>query len=151
MPNTWVVVADSGSARIFTADSPLGPLVEFADYAHPEALVNERRLVSDRAGRTTDSHGRSHAYESEDSPQEHEFKAFARLLGEEICLARAKGEFDHLFLVAPPQFLGMLRASLDAETGKRIETELSKNLVGLSAAEIRARLPESLYTGSAAH
>jgi protein required for attachment to host cells len=151
MPNTWVVVADSGSARVFGADSPVGPLKELADFMHPEAMVKERRLVSDRAGRTTDSHGRSHSYEREDSPREVEARNFAKLLGHEICLARARGDFDHLLLVAPPRFLGRLRAALDAETRKRIDSELPSDLVAMSAKEIRARLPENLDFGVTAH
>jgi protein required for attachment to host cells len=151
MPNTWVVVADSGSARIFGADSPVGPLQELADFMHPEALVAERRLVSDRAGRATDSHGRSHSYESEDSPREVEARTFAKLLGHEICLARARGDFDHLLLVAPPRFLGSLRASLDDETRKRIDRELPSDYVALSATEIRARLPENLDFVATSH
>jgi protein required for attachment to host cells len=151
MPNTWVVVADSGSARIFGAKSPVEPLEELVDFTHPEALVSGRRLVSDRAGRTTDSHGRSHSFESEDSPREHEARTFARLLGHEICLARARGDFDHLLLVAPPRFLGSLRSSLDAETRKRIDGELASDFVGLSAQEIRARLAENLELTETAH
>lgn len=151
MPSTWVVVADSGSARIFGADSPVGPLEELADFTHPEALVSERSLVSDRAGRATDSHGRSHSYESEDSPREVEARNFAKLLGHEICLARARGDFEHLLLVAPPRFLGNLRASLDAETRKRVDSELPSDFVSLSAREIRARLPENLDFAAQAH
>jgi len=151
MPNTWVVVADSGSARIFGADSPVGPLEELADFAHPEALVTERSLVSDRAGRTTDSQGHSHTYEGEDSPREVEARTFAKLLGHEICLARARGDFEHLLLVAPPRFLGNLRASLDAETRKHVGSELPSDFVALSAEEIRARLPENLDFEVEAH
>jgi protein required for attachment to host cells len=151
MPNTWVVVADSGSARIFGAESPVGPLQELADFAHPEAGVAERELVSDRAGRTSDSHGRSHSYEGEDSPREVEARTFAKLLGHEICLARARGDFDRLLLVAPPRFLGELRASLDAQTRKHINSELPSDFVALSAEEIRARLPENLDFEVRAH
>ena len=149
MPNTWIVVADSGSARVFGADSPAGPLEELMDFTHPEALVNERRLVSDRAGRTTNSQGRSHSYSSQDSPREHEARAFAKLLGDEICLARARGDFEHLLLVAPPRFLGSLRASLDPETRKRIDKELASDFADLSAKEIRERLTEDLHFAAA--
>jgi protein required for attachment to host cells len=151
MPNIWVVVADSGSARIFKADSPTGPLQELADFTHPEALVEERQLVSDRAGRTRDSQGRAHSYEGEESPRAHEAKAFAKMLGDEICLARAKGDFDRLLLVAAPRFLGRLRAALDDETRKRIDSELPNDLVDMSVEEIRARLPAQLGPGVTSH
>ena len=147
MPNTWVVVADSGAARIFSTESPTSALVEREDYANPEARVSERRLTSDRPGRTTDSGGRSHSYSSDESPRETESRAFARLLADRLSGARAKGEFDRLVLVAAPAFLGRLRAALDNETRKRVEGELSADLVGMTADEIRARLPVRLYAG----
>ena len=151
MPNTWVVVADSGSARIFTADSPIGALLEREDYAHPEARVRERRLVSDRKGQTTDSTGRRHAYASEVSPRETESRAFAKLLADRLKKARAKGDLDQLVLVAAPEFLGKLRAALDDETRKRIDTELSLDLTALTPKDIRERLLARLQPEAGAH
>lgn len=151
MPNTWIVVADSGSARIFTTDSPAGELVEREDYAHSEARVKEGRLVSDRMGQTTDSTGRHHSYAGGVTPQEEESRAFARLLANRLRGARAEGDLDRLVLVAAPEFLGKLRAALDDETRKRVESELSLNLTSLSAREIRARLPEDLAPAAGRH
>ena len=140
MLNTWVVVADSGSARIFTADSPLGELVEREDYAHSEARVKESRLVSDRQGRTVSSTGRLHTYSSEETPRDAESRAFAKLLADRLRGARTAGELDRLVLVAAPEFLGRLRSALDDETRKHVESEFSLNLTSLSAKEIRSRL-----------
>jgi protein required for attachment to host cells len=151
MPNTWVVVADSGSARIFTADTPLDRLTEKEDYAHSEARVSESKLVSDRQGRTKDSQGRRHAFSAETSPREAEARAFARLLAGRLQTARTRGDLERLLLIAAPEFLGLLRASLDDETRKRVQSELPLNLVSLTAQEIRARLPERLYPSIATH
>lgn len=151
MPNTWVVVADSGSARIFTADSPIGALNEAETFAHSEVRVEERRLVSDRKGQTMTSTGRRHAYSGEVGPKETETQVFAKLLADRLAGARAKGELEHLVLVAAPEFLGKLRGALDDETRKKVEAELSLNLTTLTAAEIRKRLPERLYSSLAAH
>ena len=140
MANTWVVVADSGSARIFTADSPQGELLEREDYAHSEARVKESQLVSDRQGRTVGSSGRLHTYSSEETPRDAESRAFARLLADRLRGARVEGELDRLVLVAAPEFLGRLRSALDDETRKHIESELSLNLTTLTAKEIRSRL-----------
>ncbi len=151
MPNTWVVVADSGSARIFMADSPTGKLVEREDYAHSEARVPERRLVSDRKGQTMNSQGRRHAFSANVAPQEAESLAFARLLAERLEGARAEGELDHIVLVAAPEFLGKLRAALDGETRKHVDAEMALNLTSLRADEIHARLLEKLGPESPAH
>jgi protein required for attachment to host cells len=151
MPNTWIVVADSGSARIFNAESPTGALVEREDYANPEARISERSLTSDRPGRTVDSSGRSHAYSSDESPREAESRAFAKLLADRLSGARAKGELDRLVLVAAPEFLGKLRAALDKETRKRVDGELSADLGSLTPKEIHERLVARLAPGASAH
>jgi protein required for attachment to host cells len=49
-------------------------------------------------------------------------------------------------LVAPPDFLGLLRDALSEKSRRMVELEIDKNLVKLSAAEIRAHLPEKLYS-----
>jgi protein required for attachment to host cells len=151
MPNTWVVVADSGSARIFMADSPTGKLVEREDYAHSESRVPERELVSDRKGQTMNSQGRRHAFSSEVSPQEVESRAFAKLLADRLEGARAEGALEHIVLVAAPEFLGKLRSALDAETRKHVDAELALNLTTLRAEEIRAKLLEKLEAAGPAH
>ena len=51
MSNICVVVADSGRARVFTADSPAGPLNEIETLNNPEGRLHEGDLVSDRGGR----------------------------------------------------------------------------------------------------
>ena len=151
MPNTWIVVADSGSARIFTADSPTGKLVEREDYAHSESRVPERRLVSDRKGQTMNAQGRRHAFSGAEAPQDTESRAFARLLADRLEGARAEGELEHIVLVAAPEFLGKLRSALDGETRKHVDAELALNLTTLRPDQIRARLLDKLEPEEPAH
>lgn len=152
MLNMWILVADSGAARFFTADSPTGALREREDFMSPGSRARDKELGSDKPGRTFDSAGPGrHAKGKEESPREREAMNFARLLAERVGSARARGELDRLIIVAAPEFLGMLRASMDGETRKRVEKELSLNLVDLKPDEIRKRLPERLYSELAPH
>jgi protein required for attachment to host cells len=152
MSRTWVLVADSAAARIFAVSSPTGPLEEVRDFAHPEARALEQRLTSDRPGRAYDSAGRGrHAMQSPVTPKEQEAIGFAKLLSDELCGARARGEIDRLCLVAAPAFLGHLRSALDTETRRIVEAELDLNLVRMKPEQIRSRLPEKLFSGLQAH
>lgn len=148
MPNTWVVVADSAAARIFRSPTPTGPLEEFEAYAHAEGRAHVRDLVTDEQGRQFESFGQGNrsAMEPRVDPKEHERIAFARLLAERVRAARAKGEVNRVFLVAPPEFLGHLRGCLDGETRRLVEGEYPLNVVRMKPAEIRTRLPERLYS-----
>ena len=51
-----------------------------------------------------------------------------------------------MFLVAPPDFLGHLRSSLDGETKRLVDGEFGLNVVRMRAEDIRTRLPERLYS-----
>ena len=144
---TWVVVADSSAARIFSAGSPTGALEEVASYAHTEGRLHESDLRTDGPGRAFDSVGAGrHAMEPKVSPKEHEAIAFARMIAGHIDKARAKSEIGRVILVAPPAFLGHLRGTLNSDTKKIVEGEYNVNVVRMRADEVRAHLPERLYS-----
>ena len=140
MRETWVVVADAGRARIFGLDRDTGTLAEREDFAHHEARLNERRLVSDRQGQLTNSSGRHHAVGGEVSPRDEEDRHFAEDIAGRLNHARAAGSLERIMLVAPPRFLGLLREKLDDGTRKRVDVELALDLTALPAEEIRERI-----------
>jgi protein required for attachment to host cells len=147
MHATWVVVADSSAARIFVASSPTGALDEVESYANAEGRTHERELGTDNPGRAFDSTGSArHAMEQKVSPRQHEVIAFAKLIGDRMHQARAKNQIGRLILVAPPEFLGHLRGALDVETRRVVEREFNLNVVRMRPEEIRAHLPEKLYS-----
>lgn len=58
--------------------------------------------------------------------------------------ARMENQFDQLVLVAAPQFLGNMRKAMNEQVNKMVKTELDKNLVNMSAAEIIHHLPKGV-------
>jgi protein required for attachment to host cells len=144
--STWIVVADSSAARFFGADEPTGPITELEAMAHPEGRMPARELTSDLPGRAFDSAGQGrHAMESEVGPREQSAIDFAHLIARRIEKARVGGEADRVALVAPPDFLGLLRKALTAPAKRMVVYESDHNYVRLSPREIRERLPERLY------
>jgi protein required for attachment to host cells len=47
-----------------------------------------------------------------------------------------------LYLVAPPKFLGLIRASLEDEVKKMVDGELQKDISTLSAQEVEGYVKE---------
>jgi protein required for attachment to host cells len=145
MRKTWVLVADSARARLFTTQTPKGPLQEFEDLVHPESRMHPGEINTDRPGRAFDRMGQGrHAVGSVTSPKEHEAEEFARLIADRLEAGRNAGQFEQLVLVAPPDFLGLLRKAISHPAAKLISREISKNLAQRSAEDIRALLPEYL-------
>jgi protein required for attachment to host cells len=130
MHSTWIVVAASARARIFSVSGIGGTLQEIADLTHPEARLQDRKLSSDRPGRSFDSHGQGrHGMEQTTSAQEHESHLFAVEIADYIDRGRHGESFDSLILVAPPKFLGRLRPELSKSARDLLVGELDKNLV----------------------
>ena len=148
MPATWVVVADQSAARIFAAANATSALEEIASYAHAEGRAHARDLKSDQLGRAFDSIGAGrHGMEPKILPKEQEAISFARFLNAKLEDARTKNQVERLILVAPPEFLGHLRATMDKDAKKIVESDHALNIVRLRPDEIRSRLPERLYSG----
>lgn len=144
-PTTWIVVAESSRARIFSAESLRAPLEELESIAHPEGRLHERELTSDRPGRSFDSAGEGrHAMATEVGPKEKEAIDFATLIVGRVEAGRKEGRFQKLILVAPPRFLGHLRSKLGPEAARMVSAEIDKNLVQLSPADLRDQLPDKL-------
>jgi protein required for attachment to host cells len=130
MKSTWIVVAESARARIFTRSGIGGKLQEVADLSHPESRLHVRELTSDLPGRSFDSHGEGrHGMEQATDPKEQEAQAFAVEIARHVDRSHGEGSFDSLILVAPPKFLGRLRAELSKATRESLVGELDKNLV----------------------
>lgn len=144
MAATWVVVADTSRARIFSAEKPASDLTEIDDLTHPEARLHEGDLIADRPGSGANhgsgffSMGETGTYKDADAAR------FAHDVCERVEAARVKGEFRKLYVIAAPQFLGLLRKHQSAATRQMVAAEISKNLAGLDPKSIREHLPQYL-------
>lgn len=141
-----VLVADSGHARVFAADTPLGELDEIEGFVNPELPRRDQDVLTDKPGRAYDSAGKGrHAMELKTSPKANAQHHFADMLAGQLEQARAEGRFERLALVAEATMLGALRQKLTPSTSRKLVFELDKNLVKLDPAAIRKHLPKKLF------
>lgn len=145
MKPTWVLVAESSRARIFSADTPSAPLVEIKTLAHPEGREHERDMTSDLPGHHSDKTGSGrHGFQDETEPKEQESIDFAKSIAHQLESARIDGQLKQLIIVAAPAFLGTLRGELNDHIRKLVSFELDKNLSQHTPEDIRQHLPEHL-------
>ncbi len=138
---TLVLVAESSRARIFLMEKKGLPLREIEDLNHSESREHAANMGSDRPGRAFDSAGQGrHAMGKESEAKHQEAIHFARQIADRLERARNSGECESIFIAAPPEFLGQIRAELSAPTAKIVGKEISKNLVRHSEVEIREHL-----------
>ncbi len=144
MKLTWILVADSTRARIFTADTPSSPLEEIEDFSHAEGRLHDREITSDLPGRIKSVGGGGHAFEQPTDPKKHEADNFSHHVAQFLEDAHNTNRFEQLLIVAPPTFLGLLRNQLPEPIKRLVCFELDKEITRQSAAEIRQHLPEYL-------
>ncbi len=145
MKSTWILVADSSRARVFTAETPSSPLQEIDDLAHPAGRLHEQRMTSDLPGKDNGNIGvGGHSYQDQTGPKEQEAIDFAKRVSEYLEDGKTTNRFEQLLIISAPAFLGTLRTQLSAQTRNCICFELDKNITTHSADDIRRHLPENL-------
>jgi protein required for attachment to host cells len=138
MRKTWVLVAESSRAKLYTVNGRLAPITEIEALVHPESRMHEGDLVSDSAGSDGGSVGQGrHVIDSKNTARDHESLEFARTLASRLDSARNNGDFDNLVLIAPPEFLGHLRGNLSKEVLSMVSRQVDKNLVQKPAEVLR--------------
>ena len=131
---TWVLVAESSRARLFARSG--NQLEEVEDFTHPAARARNRDLDSDKPGRSFGAGAVRHAMEPQHASHRSEAEAFARELVERLETGRGKGDFTHVVLIAPPEFLGLLRHAMHGELSRLVVQSVDKNLVHAQPADI---------------
>jgi len=145
MMTTWVVVADHSRARFFQIDSSSAPLQEIDTLVHAQGRLHDREMTSDLPGRVKNPGGLGgHAFEQPTDPKKHEAEVFATEIVHTLEHAHNTNRFNQLIVIADPSMLGLIRQHMPNHLNAHITLELNKNLADLSAADIRAHLPEFL-------
>jgi protein required for attachment to host cells len=139
---TWVVVTDSSQAKIYRLVK-FPKIEEISYFEHPESRLHDQDLVTSRPGRGFQSMGNArYSYQQEVEPKKQEAIKFAKSIARYLISAEEKNEFDRLYVIAEPTFLGLLRQNMTPGIRKKIVAELSKNLTTCDVATIENHLAE---------
>jgi protein required for attachment to host cells len=141
----WVVVADESRAIFYARDKKRSPLSELFQLENEVARQKTASQISDRGGRSFDSHGQGRhtmAREKTD-PKKHAAIAFAKDIAGKIASARYAGSCRDYSLVVAPRFLGLLRDALEIAGYAESLQSIDKDMVGQDTAIIEKLLNES--------
>jgi protein required for attachment to host cells len=145
-----VIAADRSRARLFHISENENNLVEIIDLINSSARTPDNELERDRQGRgmrgtTHGRHGRRVTFGKSSSKRYLSIDHFAT----EICATAAvhakNTKIKQCYVIASPEFMGVLRPNLQQmQTGISI-TEILKNVTQRSAPIIRSYLPKELW------
>ena len=140
MGRTWVVVCDASRARLFR----LGPQRQWQlirELEHPESRAKGRDILTDRPGRMKQSASPDRpAMELTKPIHEVESERFAHEIAKALEKGLGENAYDRLVLVAPPHFLGLLRATINHTAAKRVELTLDKDYTALQPKDLAERV-----------
>lgn len=146
MTNTWILVADSGRARVFELDESEKKLAELACYANPDARLAGKEITDDRSPSVNANRGGTrHAIEPHTALDEKIADRFAHTLNAALERGRQEHRYDNLVIVAPPRFLGALHCCMNKPLRDRVVEEVRHDYTALPVAELRERLPTRLF------
>lgn len=141
----WVVVADSGQARILEMRRKPYAFRLVTDYASAARRRTSKELASDASGRTYHAQGPgTHAMQPRTDPHEAAEDQFANDLAQRVGQAAGEGRFERLALIADPRTLGRLRRDLGKDLAERVVEERSLDLTGLSLHDLEPRVRDIL-------
>lgn len=146
-PVTWVLIADRTRAEILHAlPENLGPYPTLQCFTHEEGRMLPQDRDSDAPGRMQLAGGMRSAVEPHEDRWHVEAQRFAQRLVTFLDQARHDRRFDQLLVIAPPAFLGVLRAAMPEVLHRCVVHEEGMNLLPLSPSELQQRLREIVWT-----
>ena len=142
--SNWVVVADESRAIFYAWDKKYSPLRELTQLENEVARQKTSSLISDRGGRSFDSHGQGrHTMTNEKTdPKQHAAIVFAKEIAGRVAVGRQEGSCRDYALVAAPRFLGLLRDALETAGHSDPLLTIDKGVVGQDPAVIEKLLNE---------
>ena len=139
---TWIVVADSARAHIYSAEKSSPKLRIVSELSHPESRMHSKDLMNDRPGRIFERVGGvQHAMTTATNPKEIEKVRFCAELADRLEAARKHNKMGKLIIIAEPAFLGELRGRLSQPTSRLVSLEIAKNLTSVRPDQLQEHLP----------
>lgn len=138
--NRWVLVADNSHARLLSYH--YRGLDQIDEIDHPEGRLSNRHINSDGNGRTDRSSGRSTGsdWQPSRSAKDHITDQYVKHLCQRLDSAHKQGQFDELYVCAPPGLLGQLRTRMPRQLSQCVTREIAKDLVTASDDQLMNQL-----------
>lgn len=140
-PGSWILVADSGRARILnqSEETPAElEVVKSLEYSDSRLPTHEQ--VSDQPGYFKGRAGKLDAGDPETDFKHRRAQRFSREIVRELEQGRQRGEFGQLIMVAAPMFPGVVKSQLSESLNRLVDRSIDKDYTSLSCAEIAGRL-----------
>lgn len=144
MRKVWIVVANGSHSTVYKVENAQ-TLSVLKNFNHQESHLPSRELKADGPGRQTKRMGfGTDTYEQKTPTKVKEADEFAQEIAAYLEEGLHSGEYERIYLVAKPPFLGYIRQNLHPNVSKLVESEVHKDLTQMRPEQIREYLPPVL-------
>lgn len=145
MTTTWILVANASSASLYMNKGPKKGLEKIRSYEHVASREKASDLVSDRPGHYK-SGGNGHgAYVPATDPKQNEAQQFAMKLTRELEQGRTANEFQRLIIVAPAQFMGLIKGNSSTVLQGLVSDHFEKDYTKVDERTLAGHLEGCIY------
>lgn len=145
MSVTWIVVANSSTARVYANAGPKKGLQLVKEFDHPASREKASELVTDRPGHNKSSGNGHGAFVPGMDPKQVEAEHFAIEIARHLEEAYKTNQFSRLILTAAPHFLGLLRGRMHNGVRSAISETVEKDYSKASDKELAGYLEKYIF------
>ena len=142
MRKVWVVVGNRAEMNIYYAEN-VKKLVHIKTLHHNESQLHKKDLSSDKQGSHRGSFG-TDTMEAKTPAKVKEANHFAHQVAQFLEDGVNHQQVERIYLIANPEFIGILRQTIKPHVAKIIEKEIHKDLMHSTPEQIRDYLPPVL-------
>jgi len=145
MKKIYIVLANSISASFYVVSNKERHFNLVKKLNHPEGLLKESELNSDKAGHyQKGGNERGGSLAEPTSHKELAKEHFAKSICEELEKDRVANAFDNIIIVAEPHFFGLINKEASKQIQKLIRFHLPKDYTHYSEKDLKIQLEEVL-------
>lgn len=142
MALTWILIADAATARLYEVGKPRGGWRLIEELHNPEGRAKGRDFLVEPWGGLQKEEGAVFRGAMQPlSIKKVETRRFAHSLAGILEKGLDDHRYEHLVLVAAPEFLGMLRQELADPVEKRLAETIPKDYSHWDVRELERRVP----------
>jgi len=137
----WVLVANSGQARILEMQRKPYEFHQVTELVSESQHLTNKEIVSDASGRVYRAQGPgTHSMKPRSDPHENAEEQFSRSLAQKMEKAARLGRFDQLLVIGDPRTMGRLRQRMNRSLAGKVTDDVALDLVGLPLPQLESRL-----------
>ena len=142
----WVLVADSGYARIFALQKQPAEFREVKELVSDTRHKLTREIMSDSSGRIANVAGGASSHSMQPGSDAHDLaeQNFCSKLIDILEKGAEKNRFEQLFIIADPKTLGRLRQNMSKSLASRVAAEVNRDLASVPPESLEKRVRAEL-------